>query len=452
MVLVTNREVIFNVGDEYAKYSPYLTANMSFLEKTGSEVGVIEIEGVDSKILSNYVLFLLGEDFIMTSEDEEFFDFMGHYNTLYYPLDYWKVKLQSKWTRDNFYRLRLCERDNGMYRLIEIPVIRDLDLHTVIYDVYPNGNMYTLKKIDINTDVSHVVIAGGACLYMAGITTNIRDIDLFSLDKQKSMDWFLSLRKEESKCQYQYECLVNSIATHLDSDTGGIKATLIKREYACPSEVVNGFDLDASQLVCVYENDKPRLYTTPIGMYAIEHMVNWVDPEMASTTYLQRLAKYQKKGFSVRVPYLDKCNLTNTALELRCIISGITISEGILAVRERIRDNGMPHDLGSILIYLAYGGLSNPRLAYALSTADNNMSMKEIANLAKSYDSYIEYEKWKQGDIEYIKERFNQCINEWITVDPMSQGPLTGILYPLKIDYLLDILRASPLYKPYQKR
>jgi hypothetical protein len=77
------------------------------------------------------------------------------------------------------------------------------------------------------------------------------------------------------------------------------KIQIILRSYASPSEVVTGFDLDASGL-CYYMG---KYYATPRAMYALENMILTFDVDRFSTTYNVRMLKYMKeKGFMTYIP------------------------------------------------------------------------------------------------------------------------------------------------------
>ena len=90
---------------------------------------------------------------------------------------------------------------------------------------------------------------------------------------------------------------------HLIKDV--IKVQIILRQYCSLSQVLVGFDLDASCLG--YYNGK--LYCTSRGLHALTYRSNTVDLLRASTTYENRLIKYaQVKGFGVVVPNLKYFN------------------------------------------------------------------------------------------------------------------------------------------------
>lgn len=146
-MILRSRGHTFIIEDKYAGYSPYL----SLIEDTEvgvdvDEDGAILIDYHEPLLLEQYLKFLEGEDFFMTEEVALVFQFMGHRNDMEYPIDFWKIKLQDNWIRDNFYGLKLGETD-PYYGLVKIPKQQDTPTYNLLPDVY---------------------IAGGAALFMAG--------------------------------------------------------------------------------------------------------------------------------------------------------------------------------------------------------------------------------------------------------------------------------------------
>lgn len=222
------------------------------------------------------------------------------------------------------------------------------------------------------------------------------------------------------------------------------------------------------------------------------NMVNWVDPEMASTTYLQRLAKYQRKGFKMRLPLLDRTKIlknwtsppnsgdsgTNIPSldKIRSVFTTIVTNvvrdphgDGygkyrhyrITNTRDRIRDMNIPHDLGSIMIYIDLMNITCTKLVYTLLTQDKYKDIKDIRSVWRKYSDAIA----KQQEIEdnmspeelmtVAVETFTKNMDEpWIEVDPMSQGALSGIMYPLTYcsgdnggETMHHIYSQSPFYQ-----
>lgn len=438
-----------DIEDEYARYSPYLSASMNTERKlTGDEY--VHMEMKDIRILSNYLSFLRGGDFVMEEEDEQFFEIMGHTNTYNYPLPYWRVKLKSKWTRDNFYRLRLAERDNGLYGLVELPVINDPEFSLASWP-QRNAIIYKESNLDISclrpdTERDGIVMAGGAALYVAGIINRPSDIDLFSINKEKSLTFFRQglqddtrpkdMRKKRSRAigqHFDVDVLRNSYARHGYSNISD-KITLIRRVYTCPAEVVHGFDLDVCQFLVIFKEGKSVLYATEIGLYAVENDEQWYDPDMVSTTYIQRLAKYQSRGIKLRLPSISRKD-TKTYMT----VNGMKMTPSILLkslyninsqwrAREEVTKKNLPNDIGSILFYIAFFGEVRPRIIRALLNP--------------------EVREWKEYDqeLEGIEDLWNL---PWIEIDPMQQNVLSGIIYPIDKENLHDLYKASPLHREY---
>jgi len=172
-------------------------------------------KNIDSSLVDNYLRFLTGRPFHMRKKDAAFFDLMGHANIQSYPLDYWRVKLRSKWIRDNFNRLELWR--DPFYGLVEVPVAIKIPVFS------RDGNVY---------------VAGGAALFMVGITTDFDDIDLFTTNKTEAlnlMEALSSMNEEEEEIEGRSEYRVSDqaisqeIPLTIGRRKGNKRVSLIKR-------------------------------------------------------------------------------------------------------------------------------------------------------------------------------------------------------------------------------
>jgi hypothetical protein len=436
MLIIVNDTTHIDIEDKYLAYSPYLSSAMETGRKiSGSDHIYMDIE--DITLLENYLSFLRGEDFEMDHNDGIFFDFMGHENNMKYPLHYWRLKLKSKWIRDNFYRLNLHERDNGLIGLVEVPIIND---HEMTFSTTAYGT-----TLDIDTERNGVVVAGGAAVNAAGFVDHCSDVDLFSIDKEKSLTFFRQdmegrgtedMRLSRSRprgTEYTIDILRNSYARSGYFGSAS-KITLIRRLYLCPAEVVHGFDLDICQFVIVYKNSVPTIYATEIGLYAAKTQEQWYDPEMVSTSYIERLAKYQRRGIKLRLPLISKMDLS-TYITVRgkrmtpsIMIKSIGHYQSQRDCKQEIADRGIPNDIGTILILVGLFGESRTHIVRALL----NPVIRD----------------WQEYDQE-LKGITDAWSLPWITIDPMQQAVLSGIMYPIPRDDIQELYRQSPLHKDY---
>ena len=349
----------FEIDDKYVIYSPFLC--------TISETSVgIDVENdailldVDPQCFKQYILFLQGDDFEFNDEVCELFDFMGHENKMGFNIDFWKVKLQDNWIRDNFYKYELY--NDPYYGLTEIPIVNPLKiplepLHkkkvvnplrskstfmSAVSSLHPmplisNFNSFKISKDtpDIGDDFrpefsldnkivkkqieckGYLYAAGGACLYMAGMSEKFSDVDLFPTGKQIAIDYINNLKGDVtyrhnhvafwgSSAGIEHIAVLrtkNTIETTgwYDRILGSKKFQIILRLYKSPSEIVHGFDVDCVGIL--YDGEK--LWATKRALYAMEHKINHFDPCRSSPSYAYRLSKYQARGFSMYLPHLD---------------------------------------------------------------------------------------------------------------------------------------------------
>lgn len=102
---------------------------------------------------------------------------------------------------------------------------------------------------------------------------------------------------------------------------------IILRRYNSPTEVLHGFDLDASG-VGYY---KGKYYATKRALYSISKMILHIDLERLSESYNYRLAKYSaQKGFTIVSPLPFPIEVLNTALKFNISRRGRTLDTKML--------------------------------------------------------------------------------------------------------------------------
>lgn len=444
MLIITDIDNI-EIEDIYVSYSPYMSASVSFTKSN-----IIEVREHPIDTIKNYVNFLEGKSFTMTEEDESFFEFMGHPNENRYPLDFWRLKLRSRWIRDNFYKYKLYDRDNGLYGLIEVPIINRLSTNSednrtsassrygftrskagISRCIFINKNRIDIDSLDTERD--GVVIAGGAALYSAGLSRCMGDVDMFyigntvpnihdSNDEESRRTSHLFNSKNSYNMYYSLES-TNSISGVV-TPYGSMKVSIISRLYKCPSQVVHGFDLDCCQYIIVYRKGIPTLYATEIAIYSTENDVQWYDPNMTSTTYTQRLCKYHSRGFKLKLPMIEKSDVLTHIKGIRIdrYMAYAEMGYGINKyIRESLEKLGIPSCLGTALILKSFYSISN-----------------KICNIIAYNRSQYSYGDRIDSDQEPV----------WILEDPMTQDGISGILYPLEKRDIMSIYMESPLYIP----
>lgn len=273
-VVVQGQEFI--ISDELLPKGSYLKTLLE--TEVGSDRtmdGSYILDEIDIKDFEQYYKYLNFET--MFDLDEVFFDYMGHPNTLHYPLDFWKVKLIDDRIREMWYNIN----EPG------------LDLIEIEGPIDPIRLREVLTKLGTTLPPKHV-IAGGAVLYLAGITNTFKDIDIFTCDKEETMRHI-----ETIYGQRDYYGLYQS--GNAITYKGNVNVQYILREYTSPSQIIHGFDVSCCSILF----DGEKLWTTNKGLYCINNMVNWFEPDRSSPTYAMRLSKYHIRGFMLRFPSIE---------------------------------------------------------------------------------------------------------------------------------------------------
>lgn len=283
---ITYNSTVHTIPEKYITYSPFLTT----LQNT--EVGK-DIDENGNYIVpydpTSYLRFL--QYGIVDGYDMETYNFMGHENTHGYSDEYFKVRLEDRWIRDNMYKLGLINTE--LYGLIEM---KPREFMSKV-----RSHIKKIKELFVDCNP---IIAGGMALYIAGGSEKYGDIDVFFVgddcDKAKNI-----LERYKSSFTINDRC-----ATH---DTFGYQ--VIFRKYKSPSEVVHGFDIDC----CGFLFYKNKLYGTKRAAYSLKNKVNWFDPDRMSPSYVYRLAKYSRRGYDIKCPGIDEKNF-NTKLFMTDIL------------------------------------------------------------------------------------------------------------------------------------
>lgn len=217
---------------------------------------------------------------------EDLFDFMGHPNILNYPLDFWKVKLLDDRIRNTWYDFQ----KDKYYALTEIAIQDQSRVNEV------------LTCIPGSLPPNHY-IAGGAVLYLAGITNKFKDVDIFSCDKNETIEY---IKREHAPDYYGVYHSGNAITFR-----SRVAIQFILREYSGPSQIVHGFDVGCCSILF----DGKKLWATNKALYCIDNMTNWFEPDRSSPTYATRLAKYHIRGFMLRFPSTEELGIDGEYLD-----------------------------------------------------------------------------------------------------------------------------------------
>ena len=214
--------VTFNVGSPAQSFTlplavidkdTFLFSYMSFDGKKILEDQAYVLLNEDVNLFSEFHSFLLGGDFNWNKEICEYFAYMGYINNLNYPLDFWKIKLQDNWIRNNFYRMELWRPIEASYwdiqagKKVEIPgeEVRSLLLiepgpYVGLVDLTPTFHNQviarphnTIKDLEVLKEVvdfstGQLVLAGGAPFTLLyGDDRMPADLDLFITTKDENL-------------------------------------------------------------------------------------------------------------------------------------------------------------------------------------------------------------------------------------------------------------------------
>jgi hypothetical protein len=156
-----------------------------------------------------------------------------------------------------------------------------------------------LNLIDIiPPEVQDYACVAGSSVTAAITETAFSDVDIFLIAKtdKKAIEVIKTIIEQRTDGTFIRNS--GTISFRLKSERGNVKVQIILRRYLSVSEVITGFDLDAS--CCAWFKNK--VYTTRRGKRALDFGVNTVNIDLASNTYESRLRKYAGRGFDIQLP------------------------------------------------------------------------------------------------------------------------------------------------------
>lgn len=207
-----------------------------------------------------------------------------------------------------------------------------------------------------------------------------------------------------------------SNSTHHDNwESNRIHFQIIKRIYTNISEIMLGFDLDAS-CVCYYSG---KIYFTNRFIRAIRYG-NLVDPDRQSDTYAKRLVKYVNYGYPVYIPNVDIYFNPSTQRTkiMDSILSTIKLPDRIPYVAKLLKDYGFTHQqiikIYIIREHLSYGkdkyGIYNFIYAFDFIglVADTPEELMKFLDSLPNFASLNDHEK----NTQYIRTFFSNLENK----------------------------------------
>ncbi|KAN0024453.1 hypothetical protein ACTFIV_008861 [Dictyostelium citrinum] len=158
---------------------------------------------------------------------------------------------------------------------------------------------------------ANVFVAGGSVLGCSldggifgnkGFENSDIDIFLYGLSEDGANRKLDEIEQHIKSKSPQAQMARTKYAVTFVSGTGFRNIQIVLRIYKSPAEVLMGFDIDC----CSIGYDGTDVYAMPRAIKAVTTSCNIVSMSRRSLTYETRLFKYALRGFSIRVPNLDK--------------------------------------------------------------------------------------------------------------------------------------------------
>lgn len=260
-----------------------------------------------------------------------------------------------------------------------------------------SNNLKTVKEKLYGFDPSqHGLILAGGMLASVYTEQGYGDLDFFLIGDTDPKEACSQLYLHLSKCNIKHvERNYNTFTINFrDSDHKFCQWQIILRSYANISQVLYGFDINASQIAY----DGHKLYFTPGAHLALYHGVVYADSDLWSPSYAGRLCKYSNRGFVIYFPGIEVNEAVNDNIII-CQDLALYSAEGYdLFAWSNPKFNGENRDY---VDYSKYYGIFNERI-------DRNhrvFSKVYLITNTKSYSEYLEYkdELPSDGEISFSR-------------------------------------------------
>lgn len=422
MKLIDINNIKYDIDDKYIDYSPYLsTLRDTNIGKDINDEGYILIH----LNIKDYITFLETGIINSLTYDKDVFDYMGHDNTYQYPDEYFRIRLEDRWIRDNMYKYGLI--DQQLYGLVKVDSINTLDDIDVIKKMFRGVSP---------------IIAGGAVLYLAGVTDRYEDIDVFFVggdcDRVTNI-----LTKHKKKFFFNDRCATSRRDNY----------QVIFRKYRSISEIVHGFDIDCCGFL-LYDGN---IYCTKRALYSIKNKVNWFDPDRMSPSYVYRLCKYARRGYNIELPSITPSNF-NLKLFYKNMFSDMDIYEQTLDLDETIPSQeyinyhnfvveiGLNPTIKKILSirYMDRIRCNIETRQNIYSRMKNRLDMGKQVNMLLIVKYLHLYPRIIKSDYNDKSKKNTGIMPEWLEQDPMTQ--ITSTFNPEPIDDIHDYYSKSDYY------
>lgn len=309
----------YDIDDIYIEYSPFFNALKSskwgenYMNVDGDDIYILDFSEYGKDAVKNYINFITGEDFTMTSEEEELFSFMGHNNVMNYPIEFWKIKLREMWIKDNFNKLELYK-----------------------------DKFYGLKEIEISERKLYGFIPH---------TFLIGDIPFGQIVHSK-IPRFESITITSTEKESLQKLISTSRDPRYDSEHNVVEIDyfkfLIPKIYRSPAEIVYDLAIDCECMIL--DTKTKKIWASQRCLYALKNKINYFDLSIVKdediSIYIERILDYRKRGFHLVLP-----NIT---------INHININE----VHKFMRD----------MVYITVDGFNE---RYSFSKLSNNVFIKD---------------------------------------------------------------------------
>ena len=309
------------------------------------------------------------------------------------PPSYYKLKPASDFddndvTYREYFQTILESKMKDMAEGGKLVPLHQTDERGLIKDIQPRASDL-MSKLDADVR-PYVMIAGGSIvnnIVSREYKTPLSDVDIFLVGtrsdehaEEVTRKMLLYIMGQAKIIKNKYGALIpqfsvsrSKFAINVKIETENIVGSnrktryeyqIILRRYLTPSEVLHGFDLDASG-VGYYED---KYYATDRALYSLSTMTLYIDLKRLSESYNYRLAKYAaQKGFTIASPINFPLEVLQAAFDVKIVPKRRTVLD-----REKLYNSDMNSTLEGLVIFFRFLNRSSGLHKKNLNISDYN--------------------------------------------------------------------------------
>ena len=337
-------------------------------------------------------------------------------------LDYDQFSQNKNFINSNFYKeidkqLILDNSYNELYEKLHEnhkTICKIYETPNYIQSIYPEFDIKFIRQ-EFEKHSSHIFDDIQDCLVTGGMVSKHftynnyfvdTDYDVFLLtnDENRALEIIKLIYDRLNSKSKTYILKTKNTITLYNTK---IEIQIITKFYNCISEIFINFDLDC----CCVGYSNGVLYALPRFIRSLAYSGNIFDPDRQSPSYIHRLKKYEKRGFNIFIPGLNKNDpdYNKDNYIIKKLREKTNISQ-IKSDKKKVNDNSNEHDYSYCDFFVFIKNRNNNEINELLEyfhkkgKFTDTFEIKNIEQLFNKNNNYVKI-LWNVNYDNYFKNK-----------------------------------------------